>query len=463
MLFMNRYAEAQAKKERETRLKEKSLKISIKEGSAYSFMDGFGLRYITPYALALGATNVHIGFLSSLPNLVGNISQLFAIKIMSKVSRKSIVMTGVFLQSFMWLSLILIGMLYFIFGVKSIYAVVMLIGAYILLVVFGAIAGPAWTSWMRDLVDHNKGKYFGVRNRICGFIAIIAALAAGYFLDLFKNADKLFLGFAALFVVAFAGRFVSGALFAKQYEPKFKFDSKMYFSFLDFARNMFYNNFGRFTLFASLIYFGTAIASPFFAVYMLNDLQFNYTLYTIVILMSSLASIIAMPAWGKFIDIYGSGKTLKITGFFIAFIPIWWLATPFMLGNMWILIPYLIFAESFGGFMWAGFGLASTTFIYDAVTAQRTALCSAYFSLLNNIGVFAGALIGGFLSSTQISIFGFKHILLIFLISGVLRLAMYLIMVSRFKEVRLVKPLFFKDAREKVAGLQLNQVIKILR
>jgi len=463
---MDKHAEAYAQKEieeREKKLKEKALKISIKEGSAYSFMDGFGLRYITPYALALGATNIHIGFLSSLPNLIGNISQLFALKIMSTVSRKSIVMTRVFMQSFMWLALIFIGMLYFVFGMKSIYAVSMLIGAYTLLVVFGAIAGPAWTSWMRDLVDHNKGKYFGTRNRICGFIAIVAALAAGYLLDIFKNADKLFWGFALLFVVAFAGRFVSGVLFTKQYEPKFKFDNKMYFSFFDFARNMFYNNFGRFTVFASLIYFGTAIASPFFAVYMLNDLNFNYTLYTIVILMSSLASIVSMPAWGKFIDIYCSRKTLKITGLFIAFIPIWWLATPFMLGNIWILILYLIFAESFGGFMWAGFGLASTTFIYDAVTAQRTALCSAYFSLLNNIGVFAGALIGGFLSSTQISIFGFKHILLIFLLSGIMRLAMYLLMVSRFKEVRLVKPIFFKDAMDKISGLNLQQIVRIIR
>jgi MFS family permease len=134
-----------------------------------------------------------------------------------------------------------------------------------------------------------------------------------------------------------------------------------------------------------------------------------------------------------------------------------------MLGNIWILILYLIFAESFGGFMWAGFGLASTTFIYDAVTAQRTALCSAYFSLLNNIGVFAGALIGGFLSSTQISIFGFKHILLIFLLSGIMRLAMYLLMVSRFKEVRLVKPIFFKDAMDKISGLNLQQIVRIIR
>ncbi|MBW3012240.1 MFS transporter [Candidatus Woesearchaeota archaeon] len=447
----------------EKKLKDNSLKISIKEGSAYSFMEGFGLRYITPYALALGATNVHIGFLSSLPNLIGNISQLFALKIMSRVSRKSIVMTGVFAQSFMWLPIIFVGMLYFMFGVSSVYAVTMLIAFYMLLVVSGAIAGPAWTSWMRDLIHKNRGKYFGMRNRICGAIAIAAALIAGYVLDLFKDANSLFIGFVVLFVVAFAGRLASGLFFIRQHEPEFKFDSSMYFSFFDFVRNMLYNNFGRFAVYASLIYFGTAIASPFFAVYMLNELKFNYTLYTIVILVSSIASIASMPAWGKFVDIYGSGKTLKMTGLFISFIPLLWLATPFIAGNLWALIPYLVIAEAFGGFVWAGFGLASTTFIYDAVTVQRTALCSAYFSLLNNIGVFAGALIGGFLSSTGISFLGFKHILFIFLVSGIVRLAMYFIMVSRFKEVREVKPIFFKEAMDKIAGLSRQQMIRIIR
>ena len=69
---------------KEEELKKEARKISVKEGSFWSIMDGFGLRYITPYALALGASRLHIGFLTSLPALIGNISQLFSPRLMEK-------------------------------------------------------------------------------------------------------------------------------------------------------------------------------------------------------------------------------------------------------------------------------------------------------------------------------------------------------------------------------------------
>lgn len=51
-------------------------------------MDGAGSRYITPYALAIGANNTQIGLLTSIPSLLGNLSQLFTSKIIEKTSRK---------------------------------------------------------------------------------------------------------------------------------------------------------------------------------------------------------------------------------------------------------------------------------------------------------------------------------------------------------------------------------------
>ena len=90
----------------EDKLKEEARKISLKEASSYSLMDGFGLRYITPYALALQLSRLQIGLLSSLPALLANFSQIFTPKLMEKQSRKKIVFFGMFLQSLMWLVLI---------------------------------------------------------------------------------------------------------------------------------------------------------------------------------------------------------------------------------------------------------------------------------------------------------------------------------------------------------------------
>ena len=93
--------------------REKAKEISIKEGSFFSLMDGFGLRYITPYALALGASNFVIALLSSLPQLLGNITQLAIPRLMKKISRRKIVATAVITQAFMWFPIILVGFLYF--------------------------------------------------------------------------------------------------------------------------------------------------------------------------------------------------------------------------------------------------------------------------------------------------------------------------------------------------------------
>ena len=68
-------------KKKEDLKKNQARKISIKEGSAWSLMEGFGSRYITPYALYLGASNSQIGFLSSFPGLLGNIFQIPALKL----------------------------------------------------------------------------------------------------------------------------------------------------------------------------------------------------------------------------------------------------------------------------------------------------------------------------------------------------------------------------------------------
>ena len=57
-------------------LKEKTLKLSVKEGSATSVMSGTGEAYIVPFALSLNASNFQIGFLSSFVALFGAIFQV---------------------------------------------------------------------------------------------------------------------------------------------------------------------------------------------------------------------------------------------------------------------------------------------------------------------------------------------------------------------------------------------------
>ncbi len=424
-------------------LKEKSKKISIREACSYSFMDGFGMRYITPFAVAIGKNNPHlntyVGFLTSIPSLLGNLSQLLTVRAMNKnISRKKLVFWGVFLQALMWLPLILMSYWYYSNGPSSSLSLSSLVFIYTLMIIFGAFAGPAWSSIMKQTVTGNIGTYFGKRSRIAGFIALACMLVAGFILDYYEN-TSVFIGFTIIFTVAFFGRLGSAYLFMKQYEPQFKPQIECYFSFTQFLKKMASNNFGKFTIFYALVSLTTAIASPFFAVYMLKDLNFSYLLYMAIIIIPSITSLLTMSAWGKFADAYGNLRVMRICGRFIFILPILWAISIFLTGNRILLLVYLFTLEIFSGFIWAGFNLSAGNFIYEAVTKEKIAMCVSYFSVLAGFGVFIGASLGGFLSSSNIGFSSFTPVLVVFLISGISRLIIYLIMMPKIKEVRPVE------------------------
>jgi MFS family permease len=433
-------------KKEEIKKRAKAREVSIVEGSAYSVMDGFGLRNITSYAVALNASNFVIGMLNSLPSLVGNVAQIFSNQLLEKYPRKRIVEFFVFLQALMWLFLILPGVLYLLSLERISGGLLVLI--YTLLITFGASGGPAWSSWMKDLIDDKSGSYFAKRGKIINIIALVSMLVGGFVLDYFKQTN-VFVGFFILFFFSFVARSISGLMFSKQYEPKLKLDKdkKYYFSFIDFIKKMHKNNFGRFVIFVAGITFATQLASPFFAVFMLKELNFTYSTFFLVSLASVLATILSMSSWGKVVDKYGDVKILRVSGIFIFIIPLMWICSIFLPTSF--VIPYLFFAEFFSGFVWAGFNLAAGNFIYTVVTRERVALCSSYFNMLNGLGVFLGAALGGILASSNIHIVG-SALIGLFLISAIARAIFYFALYKTFTENKKVEGFKFHEFAKEV-------------
>jgi MFS family permease len=307
---------------------------------------------------------------------------------------------------------------------------------YTLLVLFGSFISPAWNSLMKDNVDKERGNYFGKRNKIIGFVSLGVMLICGVILNEFSKSN-LFLGFCILFGIAFIFRMISGILITRYHEPELKLEKKYYFSLTQFVRNIPKSNFGKFALSISLITLATSIASPFFSVYLLRNLGISYLNWTIIVIANLVGYYILMPLWGKFSDKYGNMQVLKWTGFFVAGIPLLWFITSFIVQtNMIIVIGYLILIELFSGFIWAGFNLCATNFIYDAVSREKTALCISYYNVLNGVGVFIGATAGGLIASLNFNILGAGPILIIFLISSILRFLFYILVIPKIKEVR---------------------------
>lgn len=418
----------EAKEIPEKELKHQARRRSIQEGIFAVGAGSFGGNYISPFAIAINSSNAVISFLSSFSGLLGPLSQMFSSRLVEKHSRKSIVLRGVFFEAILWLAYVAIAFLYYKGTITS-YLPILLILFFSIQSIMANMASPAWFSWMGDIVDNEyRGRWFAKRNFILGVISIVLTISASFALDYFKTKNWLIQGFMLFFAIAMICRLTSCAIFRKQYEPKMNLEDGYYFSFKDFVKKAPSNNFGKFTIFRAFLSLAVNIASPLVVVYLLRDLQLSYSMYMIVIFSGSAVALFFLELWGKFADKYGNRTTMIITSIIIPIIPLLWLISdnPIFLA----IIPSIL-----GELAWTGFNLASGNFIYDSVTPSRRGIVVSYYNMLNGIGVFLGAGLGGILIQ-YLSVNGYNPLIIIFVISAVARLIVLLLFLPKVQEVR---------------------------
>ncbi len=416
-----------------------SLKMSFLDGIFASCMLGMTSDYITPYALALKARVFQIGILNALPNLIGSLAQLKSADITEKAgSRKKVINIAIFLHLVMGLPIIFIPYLFKGFEVTALIIFVTLFAA------FNAFAGPIWLSLMSDhLPCTRRGSYFGWRNKIFGMIITASVFLSGFILHIFKN--NILRGFLIIFSIALTCRFISWCFLTRMYDPPLKIKKESYFTFLDFIRRARESNFAKFVIFVAALNFSVNLAAPFFSVYMLRDLKFNYMTYTVLVIAVAVTSIFTIDRWGRNADRIGNMKVLKVTSLFIAAIPFLWLLNTHPL--------YLFLVQVIAGFAWSGFNLCSINFIYDAVTPEKRTRCISYFTAFTGSALCLGSLSGGYLVNHLPVFFGYKILTLIF-ISGALRLIVVSVFSRRIKEVRPVEQITTKDLFYRVVGIK---------
>jgi len=403
----------------------KSLRYSIMDGTFYSMMVGFGESFFSAFAIFLKANNIQLGLLGSLPQALGSLSQLFSNKLIWLFnSRKRFVCTSALLEGLMYIPIALV----FFFGTFRVYHLILFVSIYW---VFGMILGPAWSSWMGDLVyEKERGSYFGRRNRIAGLASFFSFLIAGFVLQRFADGTTTqYIGFVVIFTMAFFSRIVSFVYLTKKYEPEYKTVSEAQFSFLEFIKQARFRNYGLFVIYLCLMNFSVFLAGPFFAAYMLYDLKMSYMTFTIVNAAALIVKYISMPVWGKVSDYYGSKKVLSLAGFLMPIVPLLWLFSKETI--------YIIIIQMYSGFIWAGFEIASFNFIFDTTTPQKRATCVAYYNVLNGAAIILGAMIGGLIVRYN-NVFWSKY-LFIFLVSFACRYVVSFIFLNKLKEVREVE------------------------
>ncbi len=208
----------------------KSLSYAVKDGVYFSIMSGIGEIYISPFAIFLKASNSQIGFLASIPPLLGAFVQLLSINILNKIrNRMTVILTGVISQALAWIPILLLP---FLFRPYAPYLLILSVTAYFAAGNFGT---PPWTSLMGDIVpEKTRSTYFGYRNKIMSIFSLGALGLGGLILYLTEKSGNPWAGFSFLFSAAMISRLLSAYSLSKIVNMPYEVDGKDDFGLFEF-------------------------------------------------------------------------------------------------------------------------------------------------------------------------------------------------------------------------------------
>lgn len=267
-----------------------------------------GGTFLVAMALQMGATNFHLGILAALPTF-SSIFQLASIWLVRKYNNRRAI--TVVMNIFGRLPLFFIAVLPFLFTAGTSIKVLMFLLFFHYL--FGAVAGPSWNSWIKDLVpDKQLGSYFSHRGRLTQTLNVFLSLALALGLDYIK------VNYSAYELPAYAIMFAMGGVLgmlgvyalAKTPEPKSHLANEDIFKLLGKAFTN--KNYKNLLLFNSAWAFALNIATPFFVVLMMKTLGFPLSYVIGFGILGQLSSILSIRMWGRYSDRFSNKTILNI-------------------------------------------------------------------------------------------------------------------------------------------------------
>jgi MFS family permease len=413
----------------------RSLRHSLKDAIAFGTMTGTGETYFSAFALFLKATTPQIGLLASLPPLLASLVQLLSAWIGRLTGqRKAIILAGAGLQALSWIPILTLPLLF------PGDAVPLMIGCVVLYQCGANLVTPQWSSLMGDIVPpRRRGRFFALRTRLVTAVTFASLLFGGFVLHRFSRDDNTLTGFVILFGIAACARLVSVYQLSRMHDPKGHVAALEFPFSRSWLSRLRHSNVVRFSVFFALTQFSVSIASPFFTVYMLRDLEFSYLAFTVNTATAIFAQFLTLARWGRISDVFGNRRILAATGILVPLMPILWVFS----SNFW----YLVAVQAVSGFAWAGFSLSASNFVYDLILPERRATYLAIHNVIASIGIFSGAMLGGYLGAvlpTGIEILGMQFTWLspligVFVISTLARAVVVIALIPKVREVRPVR------------------------
>jgi MFS family permease len=332
----------------------------------FSAMSGTPL---TLYAKTLGASPFQFGLLAALPFLASLLSLPASILIEATGQRKRIFLLGLYLQRFLWF-VIALAPLWILHRSGMHHArLAMSVFLWMMFVMYAgqAIGGPAWVTWMADLVpDRIRGKYFSRRRQWGMFTAVPAAWFVGWLLD--TKAD----GGDPLSVMRWcAGIFIIAALFGVldihmfQYVPDIPKKPQKGVQLLRALRQPLQDK--RFLWFAGFVgtlFFAMSFMGQFVTLYVMDHAaktgdHMNRTAQMMLVVTPYLAQFLFMGLWGHTADRMGKKPLLVVAALGLVPVGLGWC----LLTETTVWIGYILAALNAA--FWAAIEIANFNIVLE--------------------------------------------------------------------------------------------------
>lgn len=378
---------------------------SLLDGIASNGMLALNETFSVAAAVALRASSMGIALMTSIPSLLGAISQyLSPLLTHPSKGRKPLVLAGVAGQAFFLFLAALSGWL------PASAAPWAFVACFAAATLSTNLTGPFWISWMGDLMPgETRGRHFAWRSMFFSSMYLCCSLTAGVLSRRFGSANVPWMLFFGVFSAASALRGISCFFLSRQYEPP------THGAHAPFAPFRFRpgREFTRYCLATGLYQGAASMSGPFFTVWYLRDLHLNYLFVAIALSLTVLGSITFALFWGRLVDAYGAGRVLWAAAFLAALVPI-----PYVLTTN----RFVLWAGCFySGASWGGYNLANFNQTLAATDQRHRSHYLAFSSLVVGLLGFAFSLTGGFLA-TRLPVVAAWRLQSLFLLSAALRL-----------------------------------------
>ncbi|HEY9846441.1 MAG TPA: MFS transporter, partial [Candidatus Caenarcaniphilales bacterium] len=155
-------------------------------------------------------------------------------------------------------------------------------------------------------------------------------------------------------------------------------------------------NFLNFLLYFSFWTFAVNLSSPFFNIYLLDNLALDVQWVTLYNSLTAAANLLMLVVWGRLSDRIGNRPLLLWVGILVALTPLLWLGVGTNSTSVWLWLPLL---HIFAGSTWAAIELCSSNIQMVIAPISRH---SSYFAIAAAVAGGSGALgtvVGGYLAT----------------------------------------------------------------